>query len=91
QVLRFGNSQQVRETLVKIPRLTTQEQLELLPELKSLAKSKDAMIQRRLVEFIGQAAFSDLDEHLKEALDHPSSAVFFAACGAIEKKKPPVA
>lgn len=91
QVLRFGNSQQVREILVRVPKLTEDEQLELLPELKALTKSKDAMIQRRLVEAIGMAAFSDLDDHLSEALEHPNDDVFFAACGAIEKKKPETA
>ncbi len=91
QVLRFGNSQQVREILLRVPKLTEDEQRDLLPELKALTKSKDAMIQRRLIEAIGMAAFSDLDDHLSEALDHPNDDVFFAACGAIEKKKPQTA
>ncbi|MCS6983961.1 MAG: hypothetical protein NZM25_02385 [Leptospiraceae bacterium] len=91
QILKYGNSQQVRETLVKLTRLSTDEQKSLLPELKELTQSRDAQIQRRLVEAIGSFSFSDLDEHLAVALGHPSDDVFFAACAAIEKKKPPSA
>lgn len=91
QILKYGNSQQVRESLVKIMRLSEEEQKSLLPELKELTQSRDAMVQRRLVEAIGSFSFSDLDEHLTQTLDHKSDEVFFATCAAIEKKKPPSA
>lgn len=87
--LRFGNSQQVRDALNTLGRLSAQEQKGLLPELRQTCKSGDGLVLRKMAEFIGNAAFSDLDEELARFLtDKTHEQLFFATVGAIAKKKP---
>jgi len=87
--LKFGNSQQVRDALNTLARLTADEQKTLLPELKQLCKSQDGLVLRKMAEFIGNAPFSDLDDELAHFLaDKTHEQLFFATVGAIAKKKP---
>ena len=87
--LKFGNSQQVRDALNTLGRLTADEQKTLLPELKQTCKSQDGLVLRKMAEFIGNAPFNDLDDELAQFLtDKTHEQLFFATVGAIAKKKP---
>lgn len=87
--LKFGNSQQVRDALNTLGRLTADEQKTLLPELKVACKSQDGLVLRKMAEFIGNAPFNDLDDQLANFLsDKTHEQLFFATVGAIAKKKP---
>ncbi|MFZ5629932.1 MAG: HEAT repeat domain-containing protein [Spirochaetota bacterium] len=87
--LKFGNSQQVRDALNTLGRLTADEQKTLLPELKQTCKSQDGLVLRKMAEFIGNAPFNDLDDQLAQFLtDKTHEQLFFATVGAIAKKKP---
>ncbi|GAB4442053.1 MAG: hypothetical protein OHK0011_24460 [Turneriella sp.] len=87
--LKFGNSQQVRDALNTLGRLTVDEQKTLLPELKQTCKSQDGLVLRKMAEFIGNAPFNDLDDQLAQFLtDKTHEQLFFATVGAIAKKKP---
>lgn len=87
--LKFGNSQQVRDALNTLGRLTADEQKALLPELRLVCKSQDGLVLRKMAEFIGNAPFHDLDDQLAQFLkDKTHEQLFFATVGAIAKKKP---
>lgn len=87
--LKFGNSQQVREALSSLGKLTVEEQKALLPELRLVCKSQDGNVLRKLAEFIGNAPFHELDDELAQFLkDKTHEQLFFATVGAIAKKKP---
>ncbi|HRP70214.1 MAG TPA: hypothetical protein PLY93_11830, partial [Turneriella sp.] len=88
-VLNYGNSLQVRDTLNTLTRLTADEQKSLLPELKKTCESKDPLVLRKIAEFIGVAPFNDLDNELVKFLDDKNNdPLFFATVGALVKKKP---
>lgn len=87
--LKYGNSQQVRDALNTLSRLTEAEQKSLLPELKQTCKSQDGLVIRKMAEFIGNAPFKDLDDELARFLkDKTHEQVFFSTVGALARKKP---
>lgn len=89
ETLKFGNSQQVRDALNTLGKLSEGEQKGLLPELRKICKSADPLVLRKVAEFIGNAPFKDLDEELPRFLaDKSNEQLFFATVGAIAKKKP---
>ncbi|MBV6494451.1 MAG: hypothetical protein LDLANPLL_02484 [Turneriella sp.] len=89
EVLKYGNSLQVRDTLNTLSRLSADEQKQLLPELKKTCKSKDPLVLRKMAEFIGSASFHDLDDTLAVFLDDKNNdQLFFSTVGALAKKKP---
>lgn len=88
-VLKYGNSQQVRDALNTLGRLNETEQRSLLPELKKTCSSTDPLVLRKIAEFIGNAPFHDLDDELAKFLsDKNNEQLFFATVGALAKKKP---
>lgn len=90
--LKFGNSQQVRDALHTLSRLSEVEQHSLLPELKATCNSQDGLVLRKMAEFIGSVKFTDLDFALGDfLLNKTYDPVFFAAVAAIAKKKPAAA
>jgi HEAT repeat protein len=89
EALKYGNSQQVRDTLNVLGKLSEAEQKSLLPELKKNCLSTDPLVLRKMAEFIGNAPFKDLDEELSRFLaDKSNEQLFFATIGALAKKKP---
>ncbi len=89
EVLKYGNSQQVRDALNTLGRLNETEQKLLLPELKKTCSSTDPLVLRKIAEFIGTAPFHDLDDELAKFLsDKNNEQLFFATVGALAKKKP---
>ncbi len=89
EALKFGNSQQVRDALNTLTRLTAAEQKTLLPELRKTCTSADPLVLRKMAEFIGNAPFADLDEELTRFLgDKNNEQLFFSTVGALAKKKP---
>jgi|GEM_PF-1602962 len=89
EVLKYGNSQQVRDTLNTLTRLNEAEQRSLLPELKKTCSSTDPLVLRKIAEFIGNVSFHDLDDELAKFLqDKNNDQLFFATVGALAKKKP---
>jgi len=89
EALKFGNSQQVRDALNTLTRLSEAEQKTLIPDLKKTCDSTDALVLRKMAEFIGNAPFKDLDEELSKFLaDKSNEQLFFSTIGALTKKKP---
>lgn len=89
EVLKYGNSQQVRDALNTLTRLNEAEQRLLLPELKKTCSSTDPLVLRKIAEFIGNTPFHDLDDELAKFLsDKNNEQLFFATVGALAKKKP---
>jgi HEAT repeat protein len=89
EALKFGNSQQVRDALNTLSRLSEAEQRTLLPDLKKTCQSQDGLVLRKMAEFIGNAPFSDLDSELQGFLgDKDNDQLFYATVGALAKKKP---
>lgn len=89
EALKFGNSQQVRDALNTLGRLSEAEQKSLLPELKTTCLSGDGNVLRKMAEFIGSAHFNDLDNELARFLsDRNNEQLFFATVAALAKKKP---
>lgn len=89
EALKFGNSQQVRDALNTLSRLSEAEQRTLMPELKKTCLSSDPLVLRKMAEFIGNAPFKDLDDELARFLtDKSNEQLFFSTIGALGKKKP---
>jgi hypothetical protein len=89
EALKFGNSQQVRDALNTLTKLSEPEQKSLMPELKKTCSSGDALVLRKMAEFIGNAPFKDLDEELPRFLaDKSNEQLYFSTVGAIAKKRP---
>ena len=88
QVLKYGNSQQVRDVLSRFEKLTVGEQKSFLPDLEKLCSSKDALIRRKMAEMIGKFTFNDLDEKLTELFTTADEMVFYTVVASITKKKP---
>ena len=92
EALKFGNSQQVRDALNTLGKLSEGEQKSLLPELKKTCQSADPLVLRKMAEFIGHAPFKDLDDELARFLgDKNNDQLFFSTVGALAKKKPAAA
>ncbi len=90
--LKFGNSQQVRDALHTLSKLSEAEQHSLLPELKATCNSQDGLVLRKMAEFIGSVKFTELDFALGDfLLNKTYDPVFFTAVAAIAKKKPAAA
>lgn len=89
EALKFGNSQQVRDALNTLGRLSEAEQKTLLPELQKTCLSSDGNVLRKMAEFIGNAQFKELDNELARFLvDKNNEQLFFATVAALAKKKP---
>lgn len=89
EALKFGNSQQVRDALNTLSRLSEAEQRTLMPELKKTCLNSDPLVLRKMAEFIGNAPFKDLDDELARFLgDKSNEQLFFSTIGALGKKKP---
>lgn len=89
EALKFGNSQQVRDALNTLSRLTEAEQRSLMTELKKTCSSSDPLVLRKMAEFIGNAPFHDLDDELAKFLQEKTNdQLFFATVGALARKKP---
>lgn len=89
EALKFGNSQQVRDALNTLSRLSEAEQRTLMPELRKTCLSNDPLVLRKMAEFIGNAPFKDLDDELARFLaDKSNEQLFFSTIGALGKKKP---
>jgi|GEM_PF-2834731 len=86
-VLRFGNSQQVREVLGGVHKLGDAEQRELIPYLRDLLNSRDPLVQRKAAETVGFLPFPDLDEGVIPLLESKSDQVYYAALNTVERKK----
>lgn len=85
-VLRYGHSQQVRDSLNRVSELNEDEQKQLIPNLQNLLKLEDYLIQKKIAEVIGSVTWKDLDNELLPLLDSKYDMVFYTATSSIEKK-----
>lgn len=85
-VLRYGHSQQVRDSLNRVSELNEDEQKQLIPHLQNLLKLEDYLIQKKIAEVIGSVTWKDLDNELLPLLNSKYDMVFYTATNSIEKK-----
>lgn len=90
-VLKYGTSMQVRDTIPKILKLEESKQKIFIPELKTLAASRDVLLRRKLAEMIGKLKWSELDSLLAKLLEAPEDEIFYAVVVSLQKKKIPEA
>lgn len=87
QTLRFGNSEQVRRAMDKIPNLKVDEQKELIPLIEKLIDSRDILIKAKICTLVRKVEWNDLDKKILPYLEEENRDIFFKALNAIEAKK----
>ncbi len=86
-VLKFGNSEQVRDTVNRLKRLKEDEQKKVMPDLKKLLKQKDPLVKAAVARFVGQTKLNDLDESILPLLESDLPDIVGPTLAAIERKK----
>lgn len=87
KTLKFGNSEQVRRAMDKIPALVEIEQKKLIPALEKLIQSNDILIRAKICTLVRKVKWNNLDEKIIPYLEEENRDIFFKALNAIESKK----
>jgi HEAT repeat protein len=85
-VLKFGNSSQIRESLTKVSTLKEADQKSLIPQVKELLNSKDVVVQKSVVQTVGEVKWNDLDDSIVNFLDSEDSTVVTTTASILRKK-----
>jgi HEAT repeat protein len=86
-VLKYGNTSQVKDSIVKINTLKEDEQKSLIPELRRLIlNSTDPGLKLSIIQLIGEVKWKDLDNDLIPFLKSEDSTIITTAAMVMRKK-----
>jgi len=85
-VFKYGNSSQIRESFTKMGSLKEDEQKSLVPEIRDLLKSNDVLIQKSIVQMVGDVKWNDLDDEVVKFLESDEDTVVTTTANTLRKK-----
>jgi len=85
-VFKYGNSSQIRDSFEKMNTLKEDEQKSLVPQIKELLKNHDPIIEKSVLQCIGDLKWNDLDDSVVKFLDSSDEIVVTTAANIIRKK-----
>lgn len=86
-VIRFGHSQQVRDSLRRVSELKEGEQKSLIKDIRSRLEGADPLLQVAVAQMVSKVKWSDLDADIVSFMKSDVNEVIFSTCAVIKKKE----
>ncbi|MDH5717087.1 MAG: HEAT repeat domain-containing protein [Spirochaetia bacterium] len=88
QVLKYGNSSQIRDVIGKIASISESDQQKFIGELKNLISVNDPLLRQKIVELLKVVKWKDLDIDIIDFLNTEDNTLLYATAQTIKIKKP---